>query len=52
MYLFNLKMFDKSLKHAEAAYSIKPHSADVLRALIRVNHTIGNITARYKAFRK
>ena len=52
MYLFNLKMFDKSLKHAEAAYSIKPHSADVLRALIRVNHTIGNITARYKALQE
>src|SRR5699024_1671343 len=52
MYLFNLKMFDKSLKHAEAAYSIKPHSADVLIALIRLNNTIVNITGLYKALQE
>ncbi|WP_166626533.1 glycosyltransferase family 4 protein [Jeotgalicoccus sp. S0W5] len=48
MYLFNLKRFNDSLYHAQEAYKIKPTSADVLRALIRANHAIGNITARFK----
>ena len=47
MYLFNLKMYSLSLYHAEEAYKIKQNSADVLRALIRVNHVIGNIDERY-----
>ncbi|MBF0752634.1 glycosyltransferase [Jeotgalicoccus nanhaiensis] len=47
MYLFNLKMYKASLSHAEAAYKIKSINADVLRALIRVNHVMGNIDERY-----
>ena len=47
MYLFNLKMYSLSLYHAEEAYKIKQNSADVLRALIRVNHVMGNIDERY-----
>lgn len=47
MYLFNLKMYSKSLLHAEEAYKIKSNSADVLRALIRANHVMGNIDERY-----
>lgn len=47
MYLFNLKRYTPSLFHAEEAYKIKSNSADVLRALIRVNHVMGNIDERY-----
>ena len=47
MYLFNLKMYSFSLYHADEAYKIKQNSADVLRALIRVNHVMGNIDERY-----
>lgn len=47
MYLFNLKMYSDSLYHANEAYKIKQNSADVLRALIRVNHVMGNIDERY-----
>src|SRR5699024_3118689 len=52
MYLFNLKMYKQSIEHAEAAYEIKPQSADVLRALIRGNHAVRNITSRYKTLKE
>ena len=48
MYLFNLKMYASSLKHAREAYNIKPNNADVLRSLIRSHHVMGNIDERYK----
>src|SRR5699024_1559168 len=45
-FLFNTKRYQQSLDEAGKAFDIKPLNQDVLRALIRVHHILGNITKR------
>lgn len=47
-FLFNIKRYKQSLIEAEKAYNIKPSSQDVLRALIKAHHILGDITERYE----
>src|SRR5699024_3606323 len=50
-FLFNTKRYPQSLVEAEKAYNIKPSNQDVLRALIRAHHILGDITERYEFLR-
>ena len=50
-FLFNTKRYKQSLVEAEKAYNIKPSNQDVLRALIRAHHILGDITKRYEFLR-